>query len=141
SDVPMVGTRKGAPVHFFRYDQTDALMGREYVESVHRRIGSKVSGSVCIVAPVSACDPGLFEDIVQLDRVRYFILRVPYSVIEALHDRGFEHIEQPASKDRINDPLEAYGFDFIQVPDVKVHRETDGPDFAVRIDSFMRGGL
>ncbi len=141
SDVPMAGTRKGAPVHFFPYDQTEAVMGREYIESLHERIGSKVSGSVCIVAPVAACDPGLFEDIVQLGKVSYFILRVPYSVIEALHDRGFEHIEQPASAERINDPLDAYGFDFIELPEVKTRTELGGDAFRLHIETFVRGGL
>jgi len=141
SDVPMAGTRKGAPVHFFRYDQTEAVMGRDYIESLHERIGSKVSGSVCVIAPVSACDPGLFEDIVQLGKVSYFILRVPYSVIEALHDRGFEHIEQPASEEEINNPLDAYGFDFIELPEVSLRREADGETFRLHIESFMRGGL
>jgi DNA modification methylase len=141
SEVAMAGTRKGAPVHFFPYDKTDAVMGRDYIESLHERIGSKVSGSVCIVAPVAACDPGLFEDIVQLGKVSYFILRVPYSVIEALHDRGFEHIEQPASAERINDPLDAYGFDFIELPEVGMHTEFDAESLRLHIESFMRGGL
>lgn len=141
SDVLMAGTRKGAPVHFFPYDQTKAMMGRDYIDSLHERIGSKVSGSVCIVAPVSACDPGLFEDIVQRGKISYFILRVPYSVIEALHDRGFEYIEQPASEEQINQALDAYGFDFIELPDVKAHAEWTGDAFRLHIESFMRGGL
>lgn len=141
SDVTMAGLRKGAPVHFFPYKQTDAVMGREYLASLHERIGGKVSGSVCVIAPVSACDPGLFEDIVQLGKVSYFILRVPYSVIEALHDRGFEHIEQPASEEDVNNPLDAYGFDFIELPEVTARRETNGETFKLHIDSFMRGGL
>lgn len=141
SEVPMAGTRKGAPVHFFPYDQTDALMGRAYIDSLHERIGSKVSGSVCIVAPVAACDPGLFEDIVQLGKVSYFVLRVPYSVIEALHDRGFDHIEQPASAEHINDPLDAYGFDFIELPEVTTRTESVGDVLRLHIDTFMRGGL
>lgn len=141
SEVPMAGTRKGAPVHFFPYDKTDAVMGRDYIESLHHRLGGKVSGSVCIVAPVSACDPGLFEDIVQLGKVSYFILRVPYSVIEALHDRGFEHIEQPASEEQINNPLDAYGFDFIELPEVETRTRQDGDGFGLHVQSFMRGGL
>lgn len=141
SEVPMAGTRKGAPVHFFRYDQTGAMMGREYIRTLHERIGSKVSGSVCVVTPVSACDPGLFEDIVQLESVSYFILRVPYSVIEALHDRGFEHIDQPASEDEVNDPLDAYGFDFIELPEVETRAAADGDVFHLHVEKFMRGGL
>jgi hypothetical protein len=140
-DVPMAGTRKGAPVHFFPYNATDALMGRAYVESLHQRIGDRVSGSVCVVAPTSACDPGLFEDVVQLGTLSYFILRVPYSVIEALHDRRFEHIGQPKSIEQVNDPLDAYGFDFMQLPDVRSHVDRDKKGVRIHVDSFMRGGL
>jgi DNA modification methylase len=141
ADVPMAGTRKGAPVHFFPFDKTDALMGRAYVESLHERIGDRVPGSAYIVAPTSACDPGLFEDVVQLGRVTYFILRVPYSVIEALHDRRFQHIEQPTSLEQVNDPLDAYGFDFMQLPDVHWRGTVEGEFLSVHVDSFMRGGL
>jgi len=78
---------------------------------------------------------------VQVGEVSYFILRVPYSVIEALHDRGFEHIEQPASEEDINNPLDVYGFDFIELPEVKTRRVSNRDEFRLHIESFMRGGL
>ena len=97
ASVPMVGTRKGGPVHLFPFNEVDALMGRDYVESLHKRIKSKVSGPVYIITPVSAADPGLFEDVIRLEENVYFILRIPYSVIEALHGRDFELLTQPSS--------------------------------------------
>lgn len=44
-------------------------MGMEYIESLAQRLKGKVSGAVYIVAPVTACDPGLFEDVVKLDKL------------------------------------------------------------------------
>lgn len=145
SAIPMAGLRKGAPVHFFPFEQTDAVMGVDYVASLHERLQGKVSGSVCVVAPVSRCDPGLFEDVIQLGegrrQVSYFILRVPYSVIAALHEKGFEHISQPASEDEVNNALDAYGFDFIQLPEADVEIELDAQRLRVHVARFYRGGL
>jgi DNA modification methylase len=144
--VPMVGTRRGAPVHLFPFSETDAVMGMEYVESLHDRIGDLVSSSVCVIAPVSACDPTLLRDIITLDKagglpVSYFILRVPYSVIAALHERGFDYLEQPRSADDVNAALDAYGFDFMELPELEVSYSRDGDIVTFAIESFLRGGL
>ena len=137
----MAGTRKGAPVHFFPFHETDLLMGRAYIESLHDRIRSKVSGPIYVIAPESSCDPGLFENLVFLDENSYFVLRVPYSVIEVLHGRRFELLSQPSSLSEINDALDSFGFDFSQVPEVDAKIESKGALLRVEIHSFMRGGL
>lgn len=143
--VPMAGTRKGAPVHLFPFNETDALMGEQYIESLHGRIGKLVSGSVCVVVPVYACEPSLFRDVIELEvggrLVSYFILRVPYSVIEALHERGFERLEQPTNEDEVNAALDGYGFDFMQPPEVKVSYRRKGNQLVAAVGRFMRGGL
>lgn len=139
--VPMVGTRKGGPVHLFPFNKTDALMGREYVESLHQRIKSKVSGEVYVITPVSACDPSLFEDVITLDENTYFILRVPYSVIEALHGRNFELLPQPGSFKELNDAIDSFGFDFVELPETEL-RYTHAEDaLSIEIREFRRGGL
>jgi site-specific DNA-methyltransferase (adenine-specific)/adenine-specific DNA-methyltransferase len=46
--IQMAGTRKGAPVHFFPFKETDAEMGRKYVESLHGRLKGKVTGEVYV---------------------------------------------------------------------------------------------
>jgi DNA modification methylase len=139
--VPMVGTRKGAPVHIFPFNKTDAVMGRGYIMSLHERIKSKVSGEVYIIAPVSACDPTLFEDLVTLDENTYFVLRVPYSVIEALHGRGFELLSQPGSLDELNDAMDSFGFDFVEVPEAKIAYARAKTELRVEVKEFRRGGL
>jgi DNA modification methylase len=147
AQVPMAGTRKAAPVHVFPFNETDAVMGRAYIESLHERLGELVSGAICVIAPVFACDPMLFEDDIELPKpgggkLSYFIFRVPYSVIEALHERGFDHLEQPKSiKDVGGAAFDSYGFDFMEPPEVEATHTHDGDVLTIEIRSFMRGGL
>lgn len=141
SGIQMGGTRKGAPVHFFPFKDTDAEMGREYIESLAGRLKGKVTGEVYVVAPVTACDPGLFEDVVVVGKLTFFILRVPYSVIEALHGRRFKLLDQPFSEQMLNDPMETFGFDFMQLPEVRADYRKTKTHVQGTVKSFMRGGL
>jgi site-specific DNA-methyltransferase (adenine-specific)/adenine-specific DNA-methyltransferase len=140
--VQLAGTRKGDAVHFFPFQAApDMEMGREYVESLHGRLKGKVTGSVYVVVPVASCDPGLFEDVVTIDKITFFILRVPYSVIEVLHGRRFKLPGQPFSEQLINDPMDTFGFDFMQLPEANVRYVTNGGMLYGVVRSFMRGGL
>jgi site-specific DNA-methyltransferase (adenine-specific)/adenine-specific DNA-methyltransferase len=139
--IQMAGTRKGGPVHFFPFKETDAEMGREYLDSLAGRLKGKVTGEVYVVAPVTSCDPGLFEDVINVDKLTFFILRVPYSVIEALHGRRFKLLDQPFSAEMVNDPMDTFGFDFVQLPEVKVTYRTTKTKLTGTVKTFMRGGL
>lgn len=141
ASVPMVGTRKGGPVHLFPFKEVDAQMGRSYIESLHERLKGKISGAVYVITPVSACDPGLFEDVIRLDENVYFILRIPYSVIEVLHGRDFELLTQPSSFDDLNDAIDSFGFDFVEPPEVEVSYRRSKGKLRAEIKSFRRGGL
>jgi DNA modification methylase len=140
--IPMSGTRKGGPVHVFPFEKTKAEMGIEYIDSLHERVGSKVSGgAVYVIVPMAHCDPGIFQDVITRDRTTYFILRVPYHVIEALHDRDFKLIGQPTSIKQVNDALDSFGFDFMQPPEVKTSQRRSNGRLALTINEFHRGGL
>jgi site-specific DNA-methyltransferase (adenine-specific)/adenine-specific DNA-methyltransferase len=142
SAIKMAGTRKGDPVHFFPFREApDMEMGREYLESLYQRLRGKVTGAVYVVAPVTACDPGLFEDVLTFDKVTFFILRVPYSVIEVLHGRRFKLLDQPFSEALVNDPMDTFGFDFMQLPEAEVRYLSHGGHLYGVIKSFSRGGL
>lgn len=139
--IPMSGTRGGDPVHVFPFDATDAVMGKEYIEDLHERIGDKVNQVVYVIVPKVHCDPALFEDVITLGGVTYFVLQVPYSVIEALHDEQFKPIGQPFSAEQVNDALDAYGFDFIELPGAKVKATRVKDKVKLVISEFRRGGL
>jgi DNA modification methylase len=139
--VPMAGKRKGDPVHMFPFHQTEGDLDEGYIESLHQRIGSRVDRAVYVIVPDARCDPGLFEDLVQHGTTTYFLLRVPYSVIEALHDREFKLIGQPMALEQVNDAVDAYGFDFIEPPEAELKIDAHAGKLLVEIEFFHRGGL
>lgn len=58
------------------------------------------------------------QDYIKLDGVRYYALRIPYSVINELHQREFTALKQPSDELAVNDTVEAVGFDFVRTPDL-----------------------
>lgn len=139
--LPMAGTRKGGPVHLFPWNETELEMGEDYIESLDERLGDKVSGAVYVIVPKANCDPGMFQDVFNFGRRTFFILQVPYSVIEALHERDFQSIGQPASIKEINDAIDSYGFDFIELPEAKVEFKKTDKQLLAKVKEFRRGGL
>lgn len=58
-----------------------------------------------------------------------------------LHGRRFKLPDQPFSEQLVNDPMDTFGFDFMQLPEADVrHIVNDGKLYGV-VRSFMRGGL
>jgi len=70
-----------------------------------------------IIAPALTFD--FQQDYLDLDDVRYYALRIPYSIIHELHQREFTALKQPADELAVNDTVEAVGFDFIRMPELK----------------------
>jgi hypothetical protein len=116
-------------------------MGVEYLESLHERLKGKVSGAVFVIVPITHCDPGLFADVFPLGGMLFFVLRVPYSAIEAIHGRPFKMLDQPFSAADLNDPVDTFGFDFMQVPEVGTRYVINDDQLHVVVNSFKRGGL
>jgi DNA modification methylase len=139
--VPMAGRRKGDPVHVFPFDKVEGDLDEGYIDTLHQRIGSQVDQSVYVIVPEARCDPGMFQDVVEHGATRYFLLRVPYSVIELLHERDFQLTSQPSALNQVNDALDAYGFDFIEPPEVDLTVDPSDANLSISIDAFRRGGL
>jgi hypothetical protein len=140
--VPMAGRRKGDPVHVFPFDQVEGDLDEGYLETLHQRIGRQVDQAVYVIVPDARCDPGMFQDIFEYGSTRYFLLRVPYSVIELLHERDFQLTSQPFALNQVNDALDAYGFDFIDPPEADLTvAAPDSGHLAITIEAFRRGGL
>ncbi|MGQ9657409.1 MAG: DNA methyltransferase, partial [Fimbriimonadales bacterium] len=115
--IPMDGYLGADSVMVFNYQKhPDAAITREYIDDLHRYLKGRIGGRLFIIAPFSAV---LFlEDYIEKDGIRYYLLRIPYSIIEEIHKRGFSKIRQPVSEKDVNDTVDAVGFDFIQVPTV-----------------------
>lgn len=112
------GKLKGASVLVFNHhEQPGAGIDEETVKSIHAAIGKKIGRKFYIIAPRGVF--GFQQDYIDLDGVRYYAMRVPYSIINELHQREFTALKQPDDETAVNDTVDSVGFDFIQPPKVK----------------------
>jgi len=98
-------------------DGNEIVLDRGFVDDLHKAVGKKIGRKFFIIAPASTVV--FLEDYIEKDDVKYYILRIPYSLIEEIHEKGFQAIKQPISVADINEVIDAVGFDFIQTPDVE----------------------
>lgn len=112
------GKFKGASVLVFNHhEQPGAGIDEETIQSIHAAIGKKIGRKFHIIAPRGVF--GFQQDYLDLDGVRYYAMRVPYSIINELHQREFTALKQPDDETAVNDTVDSVGFDFIQPPKVK----------------------
>lgn len=105
-------------VMVFNYKKhKDVILDRGFIDDLHKILGDKVGYKFFIIAP--AASVMFFEDYIEKGKTKYFALRIPYSIIDELHRKGFTHIKQPIREADVNDTVDAVGFDFIQIPDVE----------------------
>jgi 16S rRNA G966 N2-methylase RsmD len=113
-------------VMVFNYQENqDGMIGREYIDDLHKYLGDKIGKRFFIIAPFASVS--FLEDYIQKDRTRYYILRIPYSIIDEIQKKDFVKLKQPASEMDVNDTVDAVGFDFIQTPLVECKYHTDKP--------------
>jgi len=116
--VELDGYLRRDSVMVFDYKKhKDVILDREFVNDLHKILGNKVSYKFFIIAP--AASVMFFEDYIEKGKTKYFALRIPYSIIDELHRKGFTHIKQPIREADVNDTIDAVGFDFIQIPNVE----------------------
>jgi site-specific DNA-methyltransferase (adenine-specific)/adenine-specific DNA-methyltransferase len=102
----------------FNYEKhRDAVMDRAFIDDLHGILGTRVGRRFFLIAP--AASVRFLEDYIEKDETKYFVLRIPYSIIEEIHRQGFTKIRQPASELDLNDVVESVGFDFVYVPTVE----------------------
>jgi hypothetical protein len=88
-----------------------------FIDDLDSQIGSRLGKRFFIVAPAASVT--FLEDYIERGKTKYYILRIPYSIIDELHKRDFEAITQPTDEAQVNDTVEAVGFDFIRPPKVE----------------------
>lgn len=129
----MDGKRQGSSVLVFNHFNKGTV-SRETVSDIHANIGKQIGGRCFIIAP-----RGVFlfqEDYIELDTVRYYALRIPYSYINELHRREFSALIQPSDETAVNETVEAVGFDFIQPPLVDLEIKTRNGLVSIKIKKF-----
>jgi len=95
------------------------VLDRGFVNDLHSILGDRITNRFFIIAPAASV---LFlEDYIEKDSIRYYVLRIPYSVIDELHKKNFKLLEQPLSADisEVNKVMEQVGFDFIYPPNAE----------------------
>jgi site-specific DNA-methyltransferase (adenine-specific)/adenine-specific DNA-methyltransferase len=118
SKIELDGYLGADSVLVFNYQKhKNAVMDKSFIEDLHKYLGHKIGRRFFIIAPAASVQ--FLEDYIEKGETKYFILRIPYSIIEEIHSRGFSKIKQPVSETDVNDTVDAVGFDFIQVPTVE----------------------
>jgi DNA methylase len=116
--VHLDGHVKGASVLVFNHTKhPGARFTEETLGELHEALGSRIGSKMFIIAP--ALTFGFQQDYIDNDGVRYYALRIPYSIINELHQREFTALKQPADEMAVNDTVDAVGFDFIRTPELK----------------------
>lgn len=88
-----------------------------FIDDLHSQLSSRVGSSFFIIAPAASVT--FLEDYVDKGSTRYYILRIPYSIINELHSRDFSSLTQPIDENQVNATIDAVGFDFIRTPKVE----------------------
>jgi DNA modification methylase len=115
SKVKLDGFLGADSVMVFNYQKHQtAVMDKHFIEDLHSILGNKIGNRFFIIAPSASVQ--FLEDYIQKGKTKYYILRIPYSIIEEIYNRGFSKIKQPVSELDVNNTVDAVGFDFIQVP-------------------------
>ena len=103
--------------NYQEYKNKNVVLDRGFVDDLHKILGNKIGYRFFIIAP--AASVAFLEDYIEKGKTKYFLLRIPYSIIDELHKKGFTHIKQPVSEMDVNATVDAVGFDFIWAPDVE----------------------
>lgn len=147
SKIELDGYLGADSVLVFDYQKyKDAVMDRGFIDDLHKYLGNKIGKRFFIIAPAASVQ--FFEDYIEKGKSKYFILRIPYSIIEEIHNRGFTKIKQPVSEMDVNDTVDSVGFDFIQVPTVECKYYLEKPknpnllnqktkECVIKIEKFM----
>jgi len=126
SGIELDGYRGRSDVLVFNYQQDGGVvLDYGFIDDLHAMLGSKVGKQFFIIAP--AASVMFLEDYIEKGSVRYYILRIPYSIINELHNRDFEAIKQPIDESQVNDTVDAVGFDFIRTPKVNCKYSIEKP--------------
>ena len=127
SGIELDGYKGGSDVLVFDYQKDGGVvLDYGFIDDLHSMIGSKIGRQFFIIAPAARVT--FLEDYIDKGSVRYYILRIPYSIINELHNKDFEAIKQPIDESQVNETVDAVGFDFIRQPKVECIYSIEKPE-------------
>lgn len=126
SGIELDGYRGRSDVLVFDYQKEGGVvLDYGFIDDLHAMIGSKLGSQFFIIVPAASVT--FLEDYIGKGSTRYYILRIPYSIINELHNTDFEAIKQPIDESQVNDTVDAVGFDFIRQPLVECAYSIEKP--------------
>ncbi len=118
SGIELDGYKGRSDVLVFDYQKDGGVvLDYGFIDDLHSMIGSKIGSQFFVIAPAASVT--FLEDYIDKGSGSYYLLRIPYSIINELHSKDFEAIKQPIDESQINDTVDAVGFDFIRQPRVE----------------------
>jgi len=127
SGIELDGYKGRSDVLVFDYQKDGGVvLDYGFIDDLHSMIGAKVGRQFFIIAPAASVT--FLEDYIDKGSVRYYILRIPYSIINELHNKDFEAIKQPVDESQVNDTVDDVGFDFIRQPKVECAYSLEKPE-------------
>lgn len=133
--VEFNGIKRGNYVKIFDYRKfSESSVNEEYIENLHSILGESMGNRVYIVAPANYID--FLSDYYEFGGTRYYFLKIPYHVINELHNAPFMVNRQPQSNKSLNGIEEAIGFHFNRTPDVKATYKKNESAIHIKIDKF-----
>jgi site-specific DNA-methyltransferase (adenine-specific)/adenine-specific DNA-methyltransferase len=131
------GKRKGASVLVFdHFRNAEKRIDEETIQQIHAHVGKRLGNKFYIIAPSRVFD--FQQDYIDLNGVRYYAMRIPYSIINELHNREFSALEQPRDAISVNETVDAVGFDFIQPPRVEWVAGINARKGRLFIEAYLR---
>jgi len=116
--IQLDGYRDGDDVLVFNHTLGGGVvLDYGFIDDLHNQLGTRLGARCFIIAPAASVT--FLEDYIDKGRTRYYVLRIPYSIINELHSRDFAAIVQPVDETQVNETVEAVGFDFIRPPTVE----------------------
>lgn len=125
SGIELDGYLNRDDVWVFNYQKyKKALITEDYIDDLHKHLKGKIGKRFFIITPSASVD--FLEDYILKGDTKYYILRIPYSIIKELHN-NFGELKQPIRESDVNETVDAVGFDFIQPPNVDCKYYLDKP--------------
>ena len=107
------GKLMNSHVHIF---PRDGSLTEDYITDLDRQVGNLIKERMFIIVPANRVF--FLQDYVEMNGRRYYVLRIPYSIIDELHKQKFVRPWQPTSENEMKQTIDSMGFDFIHPPEV-----------------------
>ena len=135
SGIELDGIRGNSDVLVFNHlKDGGVVLDYGFIDDLHSMLGNKTSKEFFIIAPAASVT--FLENYIEKGDIRYYILRIPYSIVNELHTREFEAIQQPIDESQVNDTVDAVGFDFIRAPKVRCEYNSKKDTGIIKINTF-----